>query len=191
MLLTSPEVKVVCDKAYLINGIWGCCIIKVATLTPAFLECVLRNSLTWITRILERCILGAHWQGIPYTHTNMWSKLTQQRGDVMRVLMKDYSDITRATAKLNLLASPCAWGALQLERCVHVWYERACWAQRAVRARRHPVTVHPSILSLTCLRWNCPSWPAKAARDVRSRLFTVGCWAWQNWSAAMKSSLRL
>ena len=39
--------------------------------------------------------------------------------------MRDYSDITGTAAKLNLLASPCACGALQLELvcvyvCVHV-----------------------------------------------------------------------
>lgn len=32
--------------------------------------------------------------------------------------MRDYSDITGTAAKLNLLASPCACGALQRELCV-------------------------------------------------------------------------
>lgn len=52
-------------------------------------------------------------------HTHVASALTDshQCGDVIRALMRDYSDITGSGAKLNLLASPCARGALQLELC--------------------------------------------------------------------------
>lgn len=75
----------------------------------------------------------------------MASALTysQQRGDVIRVLMRDYSDITGTAAKLSLLASPCAWGALELELwpsvclCVCVWYVGAYWASCAGHGNLH------------------------------------------------------
>lgn len=44
-------------------------------------------------------------------HIKMWPQLSytlKQRGDVIRVLMRDYYDITGTSAKLNLLAAPCA-----------------------------------------------------------------------------------
>lgn len=43
---------------------------------------------------------------------------SHQCNDVIRVLIRDYSDITRMAAKLNLLASPCARSSLQPEPCV-------------------------------------------------------------------------
>lgn len=107
--------------------------IKIASLTVVFPVCVLRNSLTWITWTAARtpfALTGrvslSHTH-IPYIlyrlfellHKHVASALTHshQWGDVIRVLMRDYSDITGTAAKLNLLASPCACGALQLELC--------------------------------------------------------------------------
>lgn len=101
-----------------------------------------------------KSILGVHWQGIPCTHKFESSALThsQQRSDVIRVLMRDYSDITGTAAKLNLLASPCAWGALELELCAHVWCVRALCSPWGSASSYRPcihLTINVSIKKLS------------------------------------------
>lgn len=98
-------------------------------------------------------------QGIPHTDTlyryghtlsqllHVASALTHshQCNDVIRVLMRDYSDITGTAAKLNLLAPPCAHRALR-PYCVSAPESRLrekCDARVSVLSY-HP-SIHPSI----------------------------------------------
>lgn len=111
--------------------------INVANATAVFPLCFLCNSLTWITSACGEGTLSSHQQGIPLSHTCTHIRIAQthtfsssplacglsslthshQHDDVIRVLKGDYSDITEAAAKLNLLASPCACDALQMCVC--------------------------------------------------------------------------
>lgn len=108
--------------------------IKVANVTGVFPVFVLKNRLTWITWSAVRASLALTARASlsdTHTHTRIyilhWRKHalwlqalmhSHQCSDVIRVLIRDYSDITGTAAKLNLLASPCACGALQLEHWV-------------------------------------------------------------------------
>lgn len=88
--------------------------------------CLLWNSLTsWISSSV-----GEDHFTLPFSHLHSPGLAHFHRcDDVIGVLVRTYSDITGATAKLNLLAPPCACGALQLEQCVHAFFSRAYWAK--------------------------------------------------------------
>lgn len=94
---------------------------------------ILWNSLTWITwsllwglprgRPAGRASLSfphtqthAHSRRVPHRHVTSALTHFHQSNDVIKALMRDYSDITGKAAKLNLLASPCAFACLKSER---------------------------------------------------------------------------
>lgn len=53
---------------------------------------------------------------VPHWHVTSALAHFHQSDDVIRALMRDYSDITGNAAKLNLLASPCAFACVKSER---------------------------------------------------------------------------
>ena len=126
VLLLCVEVEVVCvkEEMYLINCIGGQCVIKIASVTLLFPVCVWRYSLSWITwtaakaplmltgRVSLTRTLARSLQTCLHEHVASALRHSHRCGDVIRVLMRDYSDITGTAAKLNLLAPPCACGGL-------------------------------------------------------------------------------
>lgn len=182
--------------------------IKVANVTRVFPVFVLKNRLTWITWSAVRASLALTARAsLSDTHTRIyilhWRKHalwlqalmhSHQCSDVIRVLIRDYSDITGTAAKLNLLASPCACGALQLEHyecvCVHVCCTRA-FGNFVIHECLHPVIIRSFISPLMC-----PSKKKKKAAktlsfyDVHNWVHILWCWVnswsskkigWQSW----------
>lgn len=119
------------EQVHLIN-----CMGQHSTTWTGVFPCgVLWNSLTWITWSLlwglPRCqarqgipspsrahthSTHAHSRRVPHRHVTSALTHFHQSNDVIKALMRDYSDITGKAAKLNLLASPCAFACVKSER---------------------------------------------------------------------------
>lgn len=131
----SPVLNVGCvnEQVHLIN----CQGQHSTTWTGVFPCGVLWNSLTWITWPLwwglPRCWPAGHpspslkcahartpthARSLYMSLIGMWPQPshTFTSDDVIKALMRDYSDITGNAAKLNLLASPCAFACVKSER---------------------------------------------------------------------------
>lgn len=137
--------------------------------------CVLRNSLTWITWAAVRAPLVLTGRAslsfsfanaqtyvshrrrhtlskVPHRHVTSAFTHFHQSDDVIKALMRDYSDITGNIAKLNLLASPCAFSCVRVRVCVsvRVWNTRAYWGYCAVHQCMHSVIIHTVISPCMC-----------------------------------------